>query len=96
VSKTTATQRKQDDTAAEDAAEVSAAKACATERGTTDATLAAFAAKYGTNKNKNNAFGKCVSQTASAKLDDKAGSDDDKKSDDAPEPESVHSGNPHS
>ncbi len=49
-----------------DAAEVSAAKACSTERGTTDATRTAFAQKYGTNKNKNNAFGKCVSQKAKA------------------------------
>jgi hypothetical protein len=96
VSKTTAAQRKQHDTATEDAAEISAAKACATERGTTDATQTAFAAKYGTNTNKNNAFGKCVSQKAAAKLHDQAKADDDTTSDDAPKPESVHSGNPHS
>ena len=36
----------------------SAAKACWTER---KADLAAFKAKYGTNANKSNAFGKCVS-----------------------------------
>jgi len=39
----------------------SAAKACATER---KADPAAFKAKYGTNRNKRNAFGKCVSTTA--------------------------------
>ena len=38
-----------------------AAQECRTERGTTDASREAFAAKYGTNKNKKNAFGKCVS-----------------------------------
>ena len=42
---------------------VSASKACREER-SKDA--AAFAAKYGTNKNKANAFGKCVSKTAKA------------------------------
>ena len=46
----------------EDAAEQkSAAKECATER---DADADAFREKYGTNANKRNAFGKCVSQTA--------------------------------
>jgi hypothetical protein len=40
---------------------VSAAKTCATER---KADPAAFKAKYGTNRNKRNAFGKCVSATA--------------------------------
>ena len=44
-------------------ADVSAAKACKTER---KADPAAFRAKYGTNKNKRNAFGKCVSKTAKA------------------------------
>jgi hypothetical protein len=39
----------------------SAAKTCATER---KADQAAFKAKYGTNRNKSNAFGKCVSTTA--------------------------------
>ena len=43
-----------------------AAKECDEERGTTPASEAAFAAKYGTNPNKKNAFGKCVSQKASA------------------------------
>jgi hypothetical protein len=46
---------------------VDAAKTCKTER---DADPAAFADKYGTNKNKKNAFGKCVS--AGAKDDDEA------------------------
>ena len=43
------------------AAVANAAKACKAERALDPA---AFAAKYGTNKNKKNAFGKCVSQTA--------------------------------
>jgi hypothetical protein len=37
-----------------------AAKECRAERGGTAATREAFVAKYGTNKNKRNAFGKCV------------------------------------
>lgn len=69
VSKTTAAQKRQDDTAAEDATEVKAAKACSTERGTTAETLAAFTQKYGTNKNKSNAFGKCVSKRVAAQHD---------------------------
>jgi hypothetical protein len=44
-------------------ADVSAAKQCKTERA---ADPAAFAQKYGTNHNKRNAFGKCVSQKAKA------------------------------
>jgi hypothetical protein len=43
------------------AAQKNAAKECATER---DADAAAFREKYGTNANKRNAFGKCVSQKA--------------------------------
>ena len=43
-------------------ADVHAAKACKTER---KADPAAFA-KYGSNKNKRNAFGKCVSKQAKA------------------------------
>lgn len=42
---------------------VNAAKACKTER---RADSDAFREKYGTNRNKRNAFGKCVSQTAKA------------------------------
>src|SRR4051812_22538443 len=41
-----------------------AARQCRAERGTTSATREAFAEKYGTNANKKNAFGKCVSQKA--------------------------------
>jgi hypothetical protein len=43
------------------AAQKNAAKECATER---DADAAAFREKYGTNANKRNAFGKCVSTKA--------------------------------
>src|SRR3712207_842960 len=39
----------------------SAAAECRAERGATAATREAFAVKYGTNHNKRNAFGKCVS-----------------------------------
>jgi hypothetical protein len=42
-------------------AEANAPQACREERGTTAESRAAFAAKYGTNKNGKNAFGKCVS-----------------------------------
>lgn len=45
------------------AAEVSAAKDCRTER---NLGATAFKAKYGTNPNKSNAFGKCVSAKAKA------------------------------
>ncbi len=47
-------------------AQTSGSQACRTERGTTAETKAAFDQKYGTNKNKRNAFGKCVSQAAKA------------------------------
>jgi hypothetical protein len=49
-----------------DANTINAAKTCKTERA---AGVDAFVAKYGTNKNKSNAFGKCVSKIASAKTD---------------------------
>ncbi len=49
--------------AAKTTANVNAAKACKTERA---ADPAAFKAKYGTNKTKSNAFGKCVSAKAKA------------------------------
>ncbi len=45
-----------------------ASKQCRAERGTTSATREAFARKYGTNANKSNAFGKCVSQKAREEL----------------------------
>jgi hypothetical protein len=54
----------QAETAAEQAATIKAAKACKAERKTLGE--AAFKAKYGTNANKSNAFGKCVSKLASA------------------------------
>ena len=55
-----------DEQDAEDAAEFkNAAKECDAERGDTEDTRAAFADKYGTNENKRNAFGKCVSSKAS-------------------------------
>jgi hypothetical protein len=50
---------------AEDAAErTNAAEECDAERGDTPQTRKAFEDKYGTNANKRNAFGKCVSQNA--------------------------------
>ena len=42
-------------------AEKNAAKKCKAERGTTAQSIAAFKEEYGTNANKANAFGKCVS-----------------------------------
>ena len=60
-----------DDEADEDKGEkqdkMNASKKCKAERGTTAASIAAFAEKYGTNKNKKNAFGKCVSKAAKQK-----------------------------
>lgn len=53
--------------AEETEARVNASKACKAER---DADPAAFKAKYGTNKNKSNAFGKCVSTHAKAQNDE--------------------------
>jgi hypothetical protein len=41
--------------------EQNAAKACKAERGTTAQSIAAFKDAHGTNTNKSNAFGKCVS-----------------------------------
>jgi hypothetical protein len=48
------------------AAAANAAQTCRSEQGTTQETRAAFEQKYGTGKNKHNAFGKCVSQAAKA------------------------------
>jgi hypothetical protein len=45
-------------------AEANAPRACRAEQGTTPDSKAAFQAKYGTNKNGKNAFGKCVSAKA--------------------------------
>ena len=50
-------------------ADVNAAKACKTER---KADPSAFTKKYGTGKNKRNAFGKCVSKQAKALQDDRS------------------------
>jgi hypothetical protein len=58
-----------DEAAERDSAATGASQACRTERGTTPASEAAFALKYGTNKNGKNAFGKCVSQQAKAAKD---------------------------
>lgn len=49
----------------QDANTTNAAKTCKAERASIG--VGAFADKYGTNKNKRNAFGKCVSKIASAK-----------------------------
>ena len=51
---------------AQEQAEENAAKKCKAERGTTPASIEAFKLKYGTNANKANAFGKCVSKLAKA------------------------------
>ena len=48
-------------------ADKNAAKMCKAERGTTEQSIAAFKAKYGTNANKANAFGKCVSALSKTK-----------------------------
>jgi hypothetical protein len=53
--------RTQQDQSTQTSATVSAQKTCRTEE---QADPAAFKAKYGTNANKSNAFGKCVSQHA--------------------------------
>ena len=52
--------------AASQKATINAAKQCKDER---KADPAAFKEKYGTNKNKRNAFGKCVSAIAKAQQD---------------------------
>jgi hypothetical protein len=50
-----------------------AAKACDDERGDTTESREAFKQQYGTNTNKSNAFGKCVSQKAKAQHDENEG-----------------------
>jgi hypothetical protein len=47
-------------------AEANAPQACRAEQGTTPESRAAFQARYGTNRNGKNAFGKCVSAKAKA------------------------------
>jgi hypothetical protein len=49
------------------AAQSDAERACRAEQGPTAQSIATFAEKYGTNKNKKNAFGKCVSTHAKQK-----------------------------
>ena len=56
-----------EDEAGEDKNKTNASKTCKDERGTNAASIAAFTEKYGTNKNKKNAFGKCVSMHAKQK-----------------------------
>jgi hypothetical protein len=58
-------------------AEGGASQTCRSERGTTAETRAAFEQKYGTNKHKKNAFGKCVSQAAKAAKGDADDKDHD-------------------
>jgi hypothetical protein len=53
-----------DERAEGEAAKADAPTACRAEEGATDESKAAFAAKYGTNGNGKNAFGKCVSAKA--------------------------------
>jgi hypothetical protein len=53
-----------DESAERTEAAAKAPAACRAEQGDTDASKAAFAAKYGTNHNGKNAFGKCVSAKA--------------------------------
>ena len=61
--KAKAQRTEQDEEDAEEAEESkNAAKECDAERGDTQETRKAFEDKYGTNGNKRNAFGKCVSQ----------------------------------
>jgi hypothetical protein len=64
-------------------AEKNAAKACKAERGTTTDSIATFKKKYGTNANKANAFGKCVSAKAKKAGDDEDEADDKKAEENA-------------
>jgi len=59
--------RAQDEESERQSAHSNASKECREERGDTAASRAAFRERYGTNKNKSNAFGKCVSQKARQK-----------------------------
>ncbi len=61
------------------AAEAKAMKECKAERGATAATVAAFNEKHGTNKNKKNAFGKCVSSKTKGGDDEDDDADADKQ-----------------
>jgi hypothetical protein len=68
VSQKAKAKRAEQDAADAEAAEdrKNAAKECDAERGETADSRKAFEEKYGTNANKRNAFGKCVSQKARA------------------------------
>ena len=55
---------------AEKSATLNAAKQCKADRGTTEASREAFRQKYGSNANKANAFGKCVSAKAKSTGED--------------------------
>jgi ABC-type microcin C transport system permease subunit YejB len=68
---------KKPDAGTQAAPESAAEKACRAERGTSAASIAAFNEKYGTNKNKKNAFGKCVSSKSKGE-DDEDEADEDK------------------
>ena len=63
----------------ESASEAKAMKACKAERGTTAASMTAFETKYGTNKNKKNAFGKCVSSKSKDEDEDEDDEADEDK-----------------
>src|SRR5215217_3330037 len=54
-----------------------ASQECRTERGATSATREAFAAHYGTGKNKRNAFGKCVAAKAREEMKEREAAEDD-------------------
>ena len=62
-------------TAQSQSAESEAERACKGERNSLD--VEAFGKKYGTNHNKRNAFGKCVSGKSKGKQDDKEEKDED-------------------
>ena len=68
-------------TAQAQSTEGAAEKACKTERNSLGAE--AFGKKHGTNHNKRNAFGKCVSGKSKGKKDDKKEKDEDEKDDGA-------------
>jgi hypothetical protein len=70
---------KSPDATTQQAPESAAEKACRAERGTNAATIEAFTEKYGTNKNKKNAFGKCVSSKSKGQDDDEDAADDKNK-----------------
>jgi hypothetical protein len=63
--------------AKKEASSINPAKSCKTERAKIG--VDAFAAKYGTNPNKRNAFGKCVSNISKGKSGGKNGDEKDEK-----------------